>query len=65
MAMFAYLTHFEKVYKKICFKEYHFVEQSLYKLETEEAEVAKMGSIPTVVETVNILRMESFVFKTH
>jgi len=30
------------------------MEQSLCKLEAEEAKVAKMGSIPTVVETAYI-----------
>jgi len=35
------------------------VEQSLCELETEEAEVAKMGSIPAVVETAYILIVES------
>jgi len=41
------------------------VEQSLYELKTEKTEVAKTGSIPTVVETVNILKIESPVFETH
>ena len=40
-------------------KEYHFVKQSLCELKAEEAEVAKMGSNPTVVETVDILVVES------
>ena len=53
------LTHFKKVYKKIYSKEYCLVEQSLCELEAEEVEVAKMGSIPTVVETVYILVVES------
>jgi len=41
------------VCKRIYSKEYYLVEQSLCKLETEEVEVAKMGSNLTVVETVN------------
>jgi len=64
MAASAHLLYLEKVYKKIHFKKYCLVEQSLYKLEAEEAEMAKMGSIPTVVETIDILEVESFVFKT-
>jgi len=35
------------------------VEQGLCELEAEEAEVAKMGSNPTVVETANTLVVES------
>ena len=35
------------------------MEQSLCELEAEEAEVAKMGSNPTVVETANTLVVES------
>jgi len=35
------------------------MEQSLCELEAEEIEVAKMGSIPTVVETADILVVES------
>ena len=35
------------------------MEQDFYKLEAEEAEVAKMGSIPTVVETAYTLVVES------
>ena len=50
------LTRLEMVYKKIHSKEYYFVEQSLHELEAEEA---KMGSNPTVVETVDILVVES------
>ena len=56
MATSVYLTCLEKLYKKIYFKEYHFVEQSLYKLKAEEA---KTGSILTAVKTVNILIVES------
>ena len=51
MAVSTYLLHLEKVYKKIYSKEYCLVEQSLYKLKTKEAVVAKTGSNPTVVET--------------
>ena len=65
MAASAHLLHLKKVYKKIYSKEYHFMEQGLYKLEAEETEVAKTGSNPTVVETVDILRVESPVFKAH
>jgi len=65
MAVFIYLLHLKKVYEKIYSKKYHFVKQSLCKLETEEAEVAKIGSIPTVVETTDILGVESPVFKAH
>ena len=53
MAVLAHLLHLEKIHKKIHSKEYYFVEQGLYKLEAEETEVAKTGSNPTVVETVN------------
>ena len=35
------------------------MEQSLYELEAEEVEVAKMGSIPTVVELAYTLIVES------
>jgi len=65
MAVLAYLTCLKKFYKKIYSKEYCLVEQSLCKLETEKAEVAKTGFIPTAVETTNILEVESSVFKTH
>jgi len=37
------------------------VEQSLYKLETEETEVAKMGFNPTVVEIADTLVVGSLV----
>ena len=55
MSVLAHLTHLKKLHKKIYSKEYHFVEQDLYKLETEKAKIAKTGSIPTVVEITNIL----------
>ena len=41
------------------------MEQDLYKLEAEEAKVAKTGSIPIAVKTTDILEVESFVFKAH
>ena len=65
MAVSIYLLYFKKVCKKIHSKEYCFVEQGLCELEAEETEVAKTGSIPTVVETVNILEVESSVFKAY
>ena len=65
MAVLACLLCLKKVHKKIYSKEYHFMEQSFYKLETEKAEVAKTGSIPTAIETTNILRVESPIFKTY
>ena len=55
----AWLTRLEKVYEKICSKEYCLVEQSLCELEAEEVVVAKMGSIPTEVETADTLVVES------
>ena len=51
----AQLTHLKIFCKKIYFKEYHFVEQSLYELKAEEA---KTGSNPTVEETINTLGVE-------
>ena len=54
MAVLTHLLCLEKVYKKIYSKEYHFVKQSLYKLETEEAEVAKTDSNPIIMETTDI-----------
>jgi len=65
MAVLAHLLHLEKIHKKIHSKEYYFVEQGLYKLKTEETKVAKTGSNPTVVETANILKVESSVSKAH
>ena len=59
MAVLAHLLYLKKIYKKIYSKEYCLVEQSLYKLETKEAEVAKIGSIPIIIETVNTLGVES------
>jgi len=56
MVMSAQLTHLKRLYDKIYSKEYHFVEQGLYKLETEEA---KIGFNPTVMETANTLMVES------
>ena len=52
------------VHKRIHFKEYYFVKQSFCELETEETKVAKTGSIPTIVETTDILEVESPVSKT-
>jgi len=54
MAASAYLLYLKKVCALVHFKEYHFVEQNLCKLEAKEAEVAKMDFNPTVMETVNI-----------
>ena len=51
MAVFTYLTCLKKLYKKIHFKEYCLVEQSLCELETEET---KMGSNPIIMKTVDI-----------
>ena len=41
------------------------MEQSLYKLKTEEAKMAKIGSIPTVVKTADTLGVESPVFEAY
>jgi len=49
----------KKVHEHICSKGWKRVKQGLHKLETEEAEVAKTGSIPTVVETAHIPVVES------
>jgi len=65
MAALVCLLCLEKVCEKICFKEYCFVKQSLCELEAEEAEVAKMGFIPTVVETADILGVEFFVSEAY
>jgi len=59
MVASAQLTCLEKVCEKICFKEYCFVEQGLCELEAEEVKVAKIGSNPSVMETVDILVVES------
>ena len=63
MAASAHLLHLKKVYKKICSKKYCLVKQGLCELETEEAKMAKTGSISTVVETTDILKVVSFAFK--
>jgi len=42
----------KKVCKKVCFKEWRFIEQGLRKLKAKEA---KMDSVPEEVETVYIL----------
>ena len=65
MAASAHLFCLEKVCEKIYSKEYCFVEQSLYELETEEAEVVKMGSILTVVETTNTPEVVSSAFMVY
>ena len=65
MATFTHLLYLEKVCEKICFKEYHLVEQNLHELEAEKAEVAKTGSNLSVVETINILEMVSPVSEVH
>jgi len=41
------------------------VEQSLCELKTKKTKVTKIGSNPTMVETANILGVESPVFKTY
>ena len=41
------------------------MKQSLYKLKTKEAEVAKMGFISTAVETTDIPKVESFVSEAY
>jgi len=53
------------VCERIYSKKYCFVKQSLCELETEEAEVAKIDSNLTVVKTIDILGVESPVFKAH
>jgi len=65
MAASAQLTHFKKVYKKIYSKEYHFMEQSLHELKSEEVAVAKTGSILTEVETADTLVVESLPLTAH
>jgi len=65
LSAYTQLTRLKKVHERICSKEYYFIEQSLCELETEEAEVAKMGSNPTVVETANTLVVESLSLTVH
>ena len=65
MAAFTYLLYLEKICEKICSKKYCFVEQSLCELKAKEIEVAKMGSIPTAMETTDILGVEFPVSKAH
>ena len=65
MAALAHLLCLKKVCEKIYSKEYHFVEQNFYKLETEEAEVAKTGSNLTVVEITNTLAVVSSISKVY
>ena len=62
LAVYAQLTCLKMGYKRIHFKKYYFVEQSLYKLETEEA---KMGSNLAAMEIADILGVESPVFKVY
>ena len=59
MAVFVCLTCLERVCKKICSKKYCFVEQSLYKLKTKKAKMAKTDSNPIMVETTNTLAVKS------
>ena len=65
MTALTYLTCLEKLYKNIYSKEYYFIKQGLCKLETKEAEVAKMGSNPTVVETAYTSVVESLSLVVH
>jgi len=65
MAASACLLCLKKVHKKIHFKKYHFVEQGLCKLKAKEVEVAKMGFIPTAVETIDTPKIVSLVSKVH
>jgi len=65
MAALAHLFHLKKVCKKIHSKEYYFVEQSLCELETKETKMVKTGSIPIIVETTDILEVESPVSEAH
>ena len=58
---YIWLTCLEMVYKRIHSKKYRLVEQSLCKLKVKEVEVAKISSIPTEVETADILVIE-FLF---
>ena len=55
MAASTHLLYLEKVYKKLHSKKYHFVEQSLYKLEAEEAKMAKMGSIQCCQQSTDLI----------
>jgi len=57
-----YLLCLKKVHEKIYFKEYCLVEQSLCTLEIEKA---KTGSNPTIVETADILIVESLSLAVH
>ena len=56
------LTRFKMVCKRIHSKKYHFVEQGLCELETEEA---KMDSNLTMVETAGTLVVESLSLAVH
>jgi len=59
----AQLTYLKRFYKKIYSKEYCFVKQSLCELKIKETMAAKTGFNLTVMETINILKVESPVFK--
>ena len=59
------LIYFKKVHKRICFKKYYFVKQSLCGLKTKKAKMAKMGFNPTVVETAYILIIEFLSLTAH
>ena len=59
------MSYFKKVCECVHSKGWKHVKQSLYELETEEAEVAKTGSNPAVVETVYILVVESLSLTVH
>jgi len=62
MAVSTQLICLERVHEKICSKEYCLVEQSLYELEAEEA---KMGSNPTMVETAHMGVVKSLFPAVH
>jgi len=59
------LLHFKKVCVLVHFKEYCFVKQNLFKLEAEKVKIIKISFNPTKVEIVNILGVESFIFKAY
>jgi len=63
--MSVYLLHFEKVCVLVHFKKYCFIKQNLFKLETKEVKIVKINFNSTKVEIVNILGVESPVFKTY
>ena len=59
---FACLAQLKKVCKRVCFKKWKQVEQSLCELEAEEA---KMGSNPAEVETADTPVVESLFPAVH